>query len=99
MSWRGSVSLVPAGPDDHTDKEITQEWRSSKRPEPPASSPTSGAPNSYTTSRDLTAKGRSSASEKAKRAAEALKEPGAGGRETADAPTRPQDGGHGDPRP
>jgi hypothetical protein len=46
--------------------------------------------------RDI-AKGPGSASGKAKRAAEALKEPGAGGRETADAPTRPQDGGQGDP--
>ena len=53
-----SISLVLA------DQTITQTRRSrrrcpsSKRPEPPTSSPTSGAPNSYTTSRDLTSAGR-----------------------------------------
>ena len=37
-------------PPTKTDKEANE----SSRPEPPTASPTSGAPNSYTTSRDLT---------------------------------------------
>ena len=38
-----SISLVLAGPDDHTDKEIKEEAPGSKRPEPPTPSPTAWA--------------------------------------------------------
>ena len=49
-----SISLVLAGPDDHITRRSRRRCPSSKRPEPPTSSPTSVSARSYTTSRDLT---------------------------------------------
>src|SRR5829696_7370552 len=48
-----SISLVLAGPDDHTDKD-KEEVAQLQGPEPPTSTPTTSARSSYTTSRDLT---------------------------------------------
>ena len=50
-----SISLVLAGRDDHPPIRSRRRCPSSSRPEPPTSKPTNSTPNSYTTSRDLTA--------------------------------------------
>lgn len=46
VSWRDQTITHP--------RRSRRRWRNSKRPEPPTPAPTNGAPNSYTTSRDLT---------------------------------------------
>jgi hypothetical protein len=49
-----SIALCLADPADHTDKERSRRrCPSSKRLEPPTTSPTNGASDSYTTSRDV----------------------------------------------